>query len=478
MKISNILIFALVVSFAISAFSISAYAATDNQCYFYDLNGEKVILHEYDSQKTWDYVSQMEGITFLDSFFGSYVLYNGKPITLNGVLVKKTEVVRANTPYTVVDRDLIHFTVKSGDTLFNCYAFEGDSWNDYKDLLSVGTVQIFNPFVTMIASLVCEDEFGDNPVSFSDVIESGGFYYLKGSVKKINFFYDNNSSYFYSISNTWEDFINYCNDTGLYDVFTITEEKVMYVNGCREYYLYYLDGRTVSKYDACLYNHSGNNNYYVKSNSFLSVHSDTIISTITREATCASDGVVHYYCNECDDEWDGILPRESVSCTWVQDNVNQPNCFEEGSVEYVCSVCGDTKTEVIPCVDCSWVVINTKEATCVHDGEVTYTCEFCGDERTEIIKATGHVYDGFWDYNCNVCGYNTLTGSSGSDSSGSDSIVDGITDGINGVVDGFNDGLNKLFSIVFGIVFFFLVLKAIPLVIDIFRKIFIKKKRR
>ena len=123
-----------------------------------------------------------------------------------------------------------------------------------------------------------------------------------------------------------------------------------------------------------------------------------------KEATCGEDGYTgDIYCKGCGAKLSGGEAIEkTVVHSWDVGTLTKPaTCKAEGIMTYTCTVCGEQKTESIAKDPANHVgqteVRNAKEATCGEDGYTGDTyCMACGAKLTdgEKIEKTGtHVWD-------------------------------------------------------------------------------------
>ena len=144
-------------------------------------------------------------------------------------------------------------------------------------------------------------------------------------------------------------------------------------------------------------------------------HTHSYKSSITKEATCTTDGVRTYVC-DCGDKY-----TEPIKATGHNYNAvkTEPTCTERGYTTHICSKCGDSYVDNYVAAkghtyDAGKV---TKAATCSAEGIRTYTCTKCGSTRTESIAKIAHtettnnakaatcITDGYsGDKVCSVCG--------------------------------------------------------------------------
>lgn len=123
---------------------------------------------------------------------------------------------------------------------------------------------------------------------------------------------------------------------------------------------------------------------------------------ITKEPTCAAEGVKTYTCTAC-----GGTKTESVPKTDTH-TYDSRKPFDAETHEKICSVCGKTETE--PHTFDEGKI--TKQPTCAEEGVKTYTCTVCGGTKNEpVAKTDNHVF-GVWEKisdtqhqrTCTVCG--------------------------------------------------------------------------
>ena len=140
---------------------------------------------------------------------------------------------------------------------------------------------------------------------------------------------------------------------------------------------------------------------------------------VTTAATCTADGVISYYCRECDT----LVKTEAIPATGHHYTavVTEATCTEGGYTTYTCVNCGDSyqddETDPTGHNFSAGYVID-KAATCAQDGSKHRTCQTCGYVETYPIPATGnHSYEadhtvdaadceteGYIVYKCSVCG--------------------------------------------------------------------------
>lgn len=111
--------------------------------------------------------------------------------------------------------------------------------------------------------------------------------------------------------------------------------------------------------------------------------------TITKAATCATDGIKERDCS-C-----GDIQTVALPATWEHQYgewtiTKSATCTEGGEQSRVCS-CGDKQISVTSTIDHSWnqgdVIV---EATCTNEGIKNYTCSACGIVKTENLSKKEH----------------------------------------------------------------------------------------
>ncbi|MBQ9765434.1 MAG: hypothetical protein IJW18_04490 [Lachnospiraceae bacterium] len=124
-------------------------------------------------------------------------------------------------------------------------------------------------------------------------------------------------------------------------------------------------------------------------------HVHQYVSELTREATCAQEGVTTYICACGDTYTEAIVKKEHVWSDEVKVKTS-PTCGQEGTGVMECINCEDTTEVGIPATGThEWDEGKvTLEPTCGVDGVYTYTCKFCENTTTEAIPMTyKHVWD-------------------------------------------------------------------------------------
>lgn len=129
---------------------------------------------------------------------------------------------------------------------------------------------------------------------------------------------------------------------------------------------------------------------------------------ITKQPTCAEDGVKTYTCAVCKGTKKESI--EKLPHRWNNGIITQqPTCGEEGVRTYTCAACEENRTESIETLPHSWDSGRiTMQPTCGEDGIKTFTCNNCGGNRTERVAKTGDHQYGKWiqgdaQYHKRVC---------------------------------------------------------------------------
>ncbi len=88
------------------------------------------------------------------------------------------------------------------------------------------------------------------------------------------------------------------------------------------------------------------------------------------------------------------IPKLDINHTYDSMVTKEPSCAEEGVTTYTCKVCGDTYTEAIEKLknhDYESVIIKLPALN--EQGEIRYTCKVCGDTYTEYKDAIKDIAD-------------------------------------------------------------------------------------
>lgn len=140
--------------------------------------------------------------------------------------------------------------------------------------------------------------------------------------------------------------------------------------------------------------------------------------TIDKQATCTADGSKSRHCTVCGAKKDVTTIAKTAHKYDNGKITKQPTETATGVRTYTCTVCKTTKTEAIPRLahKHSYMSKITKQPTCTATGIKTFNCS-CGDSYTETIAKTGHSYStkvivptctsqGYTLHTCSKCGSN------------------------------------------------------------------------
>ena len=122
---------------------------------------------------------------------------------------------------------------------------------------------------------------------------------------------------------------------------------------------------------------------------------DETTATVTKKATCTTDGEKTAVCSICGE----TVTLETIPATdhdWKVKKETKATCKEPGTRTYECKKCKEMKQENYTGThDYEWSV--TVQATCTTNGQETMKCTVCGDptDVRKTISATGHTW-GEW----------------------------------------------------------------------------------
>ena len=122
---------------------------------------------------------------------------------------------------------------------------------------------------------------------------------------------------------------------------------------------------------------------------------DETTATVTKKATCTTDGEKTAVCSICGE----TVTVETIPATdhdWKVKKETKATCKEPGTRTYECKKCKEMKQENYTGThDYEWSV--TVQATCTTNGQETMKCTVCGDptDVRKTISATGHTW-GEW----------------------------------------------------------------------------------
>ena len=107
------------------------------------------------------------------------------------------------------------------------------------------------------------------------------------------------------------------------------------------------------------------------------------VSTVTKEVTCTTPGILTHICQNCEDSYVTYVYSEHEYA--IVEHVDA-TCEADGYNRYTCKKCEDTYDEVIEGGH-DYESVITKIATKDEDGLMTYTCVHCQHSYTEVIPA-------------------------------------------------------------------------------------------
>ena len=145
----------------------------------------------------------------------------------------------------------------------------------------------------------------------------------------------------------------------------------------------------------------------------LSNHTHKYDGTITKTATCASEGVKTFTCS-CGDQYTESVAKLSHNYTKT---VVAPTCKAGGYTLVACSGCGNSYREgQTEATGHQYVSTVVKQARCNSAGKQKNTCTVCGYSYNEEIPRIDHPYNivvteptctqkGYTTYTCTDCNY-------------------------------------------------------------------------
>ncbi|MCR5835216.1 MAG: bacterial Ig-like domain-containing protein [Lachnospiraceae bacterium] len=170
-------------------------------------------------------------------------------------------------------------------------------------------------------------------------------------------------------------------------------------------------------------------------------HIFSSVTSISKEATCTSEGRLVKTCETCGYQVEVVIARlehrggtatcsQKAKCElcgqyygdFDADNhtyetyLVEPTCTQKGYTSHVCSGCGYSyKDSYKDKIGHHYVSKITNSATCISTGTLEHKCELCGDSYIEIIPMTEHDYvqtllknptctsKGQWEHKCSYC---------------------------------------------------------------------------
>ncbi len=146
-------------------------------------------------------------------------------------------------------------------------------------------------------------------------------------------------------------------------------------------------------------------------------HTHSYTSSITKEATCQTEGVKTFTCS-CGAKYTeriGVTPHKYKTETV------KPTCTSAGYTKHTCN-CGKTYyDDTVKPISHNYAEVKTP-ATCTEGGYTTYTCKNCNYSYVgNKVGAKGHDYEdkvtkatctteGYTTHTCNTCGHNYVDG--------------------------------------------------------------------
>lgn len=154
--------------------------------------------------------------------------------------------------------------------------------------------------------------------------------------------------------------------------------------------------------------------------------------TVTKEATCTTDGSEEGLCSACNKTVTRTIPKtghsneviatrdetetnghtyidyqcsvcgekttEPTHVEWVEGNytsgvITEPRCVLPGVGRDLCNICSASRNYEIPATGKhEWYETTRTEPECAKDGTIFYSCRNCSLSKTESIPALGHSY--------------------------------------------------------------------------------------
>ena len=135
--------------------------------------------------------------------------------------------------------------------------------------------------------------------------------------------------------------------------------------------------------------------------------------SVTKPATCSSEGTQTHTCSVCKATESKAISKLSHKYT---SKTVAPTCTEKGYTTYTCSLCGDSYNDNFKnAAGHSWGAWSTTTAAeCEKDGEQTRKCKNCTETQTQTVVKLGHSYtsktiaptctaQGYTEYTCSRC---------------------------------------------------------------------------
>ncbi len=112
---------------------------------------------------------------------------------------------------------------------------------------------------------------------------------------------------------------------------------------------------------------------------------------ITKEATCAEEGVETHCCDRCDFKVEKKLPKKTEH-EYESAITKTATCTEEGVETYTCKCCNASYEETLEKIAHEYEVLVVKNATCAQEGIETYTCKNCNASYEETLGKIDHNF--------------------------------------------------------------------------------------
>ena len=143
-------------------------------------------------------------------------------------------------------------------------------------------------------------------------------------------------------------------------------------------------------------------------------HSYKVINETKADCKTEKDGVKHYKCEYCGDEYDETIKYSHKFGTPTE---TPATCTTDGSIKKVCETCGKEAKETINNLGHDFSIeTGREEATCLEDGYIIYKCSRCDETTTKTINKLGHDFsietgreeatcssNGYINYKCSRC---------------------------------------------------------------------------
>lgn len=129
--------------------------------------------------------------------------------------------------------------------------------------------------------------------------------------------------------------------------------------------------------------------------------------TVTKAATCTSEGVMTYTCTSCGKTRTESIAKTDHNYAWqfpLKEDLG--NCTKRHRLVDICANCGyilntysDTTYQ-----EHRWDVVTVGGPHCTSIITKTYTCQDCGLVETDSMEPCGHQLESCGSGNCRICG--------------------------------------------------------------------------